>query len=195
MKRPVSITLIALWFFLGVALDLHALLTSPLRLHFVLVLGLPLRHYSAVVAFAVYIQLGALIGIGLLDLRPGARLTGIVFCAYKAVNTVIASFLSGSDRFVTEIARQNPRMLFDPNWRVVLNEAYLASVFVAVGLSLLVLYFLVTRRGAFYPPHAPTAVDASTTPGATPAHSDSSAPQQNSDASSSAPPAGQGGTP
>jgi hypothetical protein len=202
VKRPISITLVALWLLLGAALDLHSLLSGPLRFHFFNVLGLRLLHYSAAVAYLVDIQLRVFIGIGLLDLRRSARVAGIIFCAYSAVNAMVAFFQPGSlAAFIAAVAAPAERFRFNADTLLVLREAHAASLVVAVGVSLLALYFLVARRAPFYPqvdafaPAAAGAASSAAQPNsAAPALTDSgsSAAQQSSAASASAPPAGQG---
>jgi hypothetical protein len=191
VKRPLSIILIAIWLFLGAALELHSLLRGPIRWHFFNVLVFHLVHYAAIAAYVIDIQVRAFIGIGLLDRRPAARIVGIVFFAYEAVNAVLA-FLQPSSllAFMAATEADSRFRRFDADTMVLLRDAHALSLVVAVGVALLALYFLVTRRAAFYPPPAPTSSPEASAPSAEAA---SPAPQRNSAAPTADPPAGQGG--
>jgi hypothetical protein len=185
VKRPLSVILIAIWLFLGAALELHSLVEGPIRWHFFNVFAFHLVRFAAVAAYIIDIQVRAFIGIGLLDRRPAARIAGMVFFAYAALNAVVTFFRPGSLlAFVAATEAGSHFTHFDAETMVFLRDAHVLSVVVTVGVALLALYFLKTRRAAFYPPPTPPAASSGDV---------SFGMEQSSTAHSSDPPAGQSG--
>ncbi|MFZ0333826.1 MAG: hypothetical protein WAN10_12970 [Candidatus Acidiferrales bacterium] len=156
MKRPVSVTLVALWLFLAATIELYLLVAHPLRSYLITIFGVHLLRYAALVAYLVYIQVRVFLGIGLLDLRPAARIAGMIFCAYVALNSIVTFLMPGSlARYLAAAQRISPAVNFsDPSTMMVYRVGHVGSVAGSAGVSLLALYFLATRRAAFYAPPA-----------------------------------------
>jgi hypothetical protein len=156
VKRPLSVTLIALWLFLAGAIELYLLVAHPLRSYLITIFGVHLLRYAALVAYLLYIQVRVFLGIGLLDLRPAARIAGMIFCTYIALNSIVTFLMPGSlARYLAAAQRISPGVNFsDPSTMMIYRVGHVASVVASAGVSLLALYFLATRRAAFYPPSA-----------------------------------------
>ena len=153
---PVSVVIIALWFFLGALVDFHAIFFRPLSTILVTVLGAHLRRYAAVCAFIVMMQLRTIIGIGLFYRARWARAAGIALCAYFDVNSVVTFILPGSlNRFanwVRSLAGQSLSLSADN--MDFLRHLHVLALVIEMLVPTAVLYFLWSRRAAFYPPPA-----------------------------------------
>lgn len=159
MKRPVSITIIALWLFLGALLDFRIVAFEPVRLHFITILGVHLHRYAALSAYLLLISIATFIGVGLIDLRPSARVAGIVFCIFLMLNAVIRFLLPLSfERFVVWAERSDPSGILTPS---ALHKLHAFSLAIQICIPAIVVYFLWARRSAFRNACAPPAPDSS----------------------------------
>ncbi|MGH9744183.1 MAG: hypothetical protein ACRD51_17720, partial [Candidatus Acidiferrum sp.] len=151
VSRPVSITVIALWLFLGAALELRTVLFRPLNSYLLTVFGVHLLRYAAVCGYLALMPVRICLGVGLLDRKPWARIGGIIFCVYIAVNSVVTFMMPGSfRRFLAGAEANNSNIRPDADAMSIFRDAHLLSVILLVGIAFAAIYFLVTRRSAFY---------------------------------------------
>lgn len=146
-----SITVIALWFFLGAFVDFQAALFRSFSTIVITVLGIHLRRYAAVCVFIVMMQLNTVVGIGLLRRARWARIGGIVLCIYGVLNRTVTFLVPGSStRFAvwasSSIGREFVSSAIGLRYMHVLHGLLFAGGLLA---SIVALYFLVTRRRAF----------------------------------------------
>lgn len=150
MKRPISVTIIALWVFLGAVVDFRTVAFEPVRLHFITILGVHLHRYAALSAYLFLISVATFIGVGLLDLRTSARTAGMIFTVFLMFNGLITFLLPGSfDRFAIWAERQDPAGILTA---AALHTLHAVSVTTSVCIPAIVLYFLWTRHWAFRGP-------------------------------------------
>ncbi len=163
LKRPISITVIAVLLLVGsVFMPAVLVFRAPAALFTSLVTGWP----------AAFVYLGfffaqLFIGIGLLQLKPAARVGGIAYSVFVIVNTVAFNFAPGAHARILGIIEKEQSL---PPWmRLYQNQPQfqfdltpwlrLGAIF---GLLIMAvqLYFLITRRVAFE--HSGTALQAGT---------------------------------
>jgi hypothetical protein len=149
---PLSLTILA-WLMLvgGVFIPVNFVLHSPAFLFAKIVTGWP-----AAVYFLVVLVLQLYIGIGLLRLRPIARVVGVGYYIFLLAN-VAAFYLAPGGRarmldFLQKAQAANPLMQAWPNQK---PYPFDVTIFFWIGVVagliviLLPLYFLITRKQAF----------------------------------------------
>jgi hypothetical protein len=151
-ERPLSITILA-WLLLAgcVFMPLGIALHAPAVLFTKLLTG-----WSAASVFLVFSAIQLWIGIGLLRLKPAARMAAIIYFVFGAVNTAIFYLAPGSHtRLAALLATEQtmfpwmqplqsqPQFLFDPAPMLVIG-----GVAGAVAATI-PLYFLITRKAAY----------------------------------------------
>ena len=151
-QRPLSIAILA-WFLLaGCALiPLNVLLRAPAVLFTKVVTGYPAAvYYLALAGVQLYI------GIGLLRLRPAARIVCIWYLAYGFVNAAVFYLAPGGHARMLSLIEKQQSMFpwIQPGQNQFLQQVDLTPLLIVgacVGLAVLAvpLYFLVTRRQAF----------------------------------------------
>ena len=154
-RRPLSITILA-WFLLaGCALiPLNVLLRAPAVLFTKVVTGYPAAvYYLALAGLQLYI------GIGLLRLRPAARIVCIGYLAYGLVNAAVFYLAPGGHARMLALIEKQQSMFpwVQPGQNQFLQQVDLTPLLIigaCVGLAVLAvpLYFLITRRQAFETP-------------------------------------------
>jgi hypothetical protein len=155
-RRPVSITVIA-WFMLaGCAfMPLGFVLHTPALLFTKIVTG-----WSAALVYLIYIAVSLYIGIGLLRLKPAARLAGIGYYIFGVVNAAVFCGAPGvSARIRALMDMQQSMFPWMPAWNTLPNIQIDPEPFITMGMiggficSLImlaiVLYFLITCKKAF----------------------------------------------
>jgi hypothetical protein len=146
-RRPVSLTVIACFLLVGAACFPFAfLMHTPL-----LVLGKVLTGTMAVAGLLLFTAANVSIGIGLLKLWPAARTAGIVYFLFALVNAGVSWLSPGAAGRMQAIIAAQPKM-FGSTPEVVFPPQFIAVIGIASMLVTLVpLYFLITRKSAFEP--------------------------------------------
>ncbi|MGO8796663.1 MAG: hypothetical protein ACLQLC_17710 [Candidatus Sulfotelmatobacter sp.] len=154
-RRPLSISIIA-WLLLAGSLFicLSAALRSPAILFTKLMVG-----WEAAAVYLTFVTVQACIGIGLLRLRPAARIAAITYLVFGSLNSAVFLLAPGGHtRMLALMANQ--RSMF-PWMRMLPNQPDLPidiTPFMVVGFVAglagvaIQLYFLITRRFAFAAP-------------------------------------------
>jgi hypothetical protein len=151
-RRPLSITILAWLLLAGCAMiPLNVLLRAPAVLFTKVVTGYPASvYYIALAGLQLYI------GIGLLRLRPAARVVCIWYLAYGFVNAAVFYLAPGGHaRMLALIEKQQSVFPWiPPGQNQFLQQVDLTPLLIVgacVGLAVLAvpLYFLITRRQAF----------------------------------------------
>jgi hypothetical protein len=151
-QRPLSITILA-WFLLVGCLfiPVNVLLRAPAVFFTKLLTGYPATLY-----FLAFAALQLYIGIGLLRLKPAARIVCIWYLAFGFVNASVFYLAPGAHaRMLALIEKQQSMFPWMRPWQ---NQAWLQTDLTpllviggCVGLAVLILpvYFLITRKQAF----------------------------------------------
>ena len=144
-QRPVSLTVVAILLLVGAAsFPLVFWLHSP-----VLFCGIVLRGVAALTCLAIYAAINLYIGVGLLKLWPRARVAGIVYLLFGILNASLTFFGRWSATQFHEIiaAQSNP---FGPAPDFVYPRSFIVMIgAMTIVITLVQLYFLVTRKAAF----------------------------------------------
>jgi hypothetical protein len=146
--RPISITIIA-WLLLagGLLIPLSLLLHAPAIFFTRLLTG-----RSAVALFLSFAILQVCIGLGLLRLKPAARVGAIAYLAFGFLNSLIFIAAPGRHERAAAITQSQhamfpwipqPQFQFDPTGFELMG-AVTGFFFIAIQI-----YFLITCRGAF----------------------------------------------
>jgi len=153
--RPVSITIIG-WYLLIASLfvPLTLVLRAPAAFFTLLLTGWQAVVYMlAVTAVLVYV------GIGLLRLKPAARLVGIGYCIYSALNSGVFFLAPGAKGRMGKILEFQQSMFpWMKSWQEAYPIQFDLTPFMIIGavggmvLLLVLMYFLVTARQAFQRP-------------------------------------------
>jgi hypothetical protein len=151
-NRPLSISVIA-WLLL--AGSLFILMSLAMRAPAIL-FWMMLTGWSAVAFYLIFAALQLSIGVGLLRLKPAARIGAIIYLVFGFVNSAVFSFAPGhQERLQALIVKQQsmfpwfgsapnqPAFQFDPTPFMRLG-LFAGCTFIGVQL-----YFLVTRKLAF----------------------------------------------
>jgi len=141
-QRPLSITIIGLYMLFGACLMPSNIFTqAPAFL-----MGAGFRGWRAILFFVVMGTLDAVIGIALLRLAPWSRMAAIYFFVFKGANTLLTFVFPGS------------RARFEEGLKTMRaargqHSAPPSAVWFAVGalgVVAVVLWFLITRKEAFF---------------------------------------------
>ena len=161
MKRPISITVIAVLFFLGAAIEIETLVFHAVRFHFIPLFGVYLYGWAAFCVYVVFIQIRLIVGVGLLQREPWARTFAIALYIYGILNALLTWALPGRfDRYVQALKISHHMVRYSgSNPTISVRFLFLIEVFLGIPVSCVFIYFLWTRRSAFYPlpPMPPTA--------------------------------------
>ncbi len=151
-QRPLSFTILA-WFLLVGCLfiPLNLWLHTPGVLLTKVLIGWP-----AAVFYLVHAALQLYIGIGLLRLRPAARVVGIWYFVFAFANAAVFYLTPGGHaRMLTLLERQRSMFPWMQPWQNQSGFAFDPAPFMVIGMIvglawlLVPLYFLVTRKQAF----------------------------------------------
>jgi hypothetical protein len=155
-RRPVSITVIA-WFMLAGCLfmPLCFVMHMPAVLFTKIVTGWP-----AVLVYLMYLALSLCIGIGLLRLKPAARLAAIGYYIFGVVNQVVFCGAPGGSARIRALMDMHqsmfpwmpalnaqPNIQIDPAPFIIIGM--IGGLIISLILLAIVLYFLITRKKAF----------------------------------------------
>jgi len=146
-QRPISITLIALLYLMGVP----GLMLAPLRGFPVVLFGVVIYGAAARAIYLIYLPVCIYAGIGLLKLKPPARLLAIGLSVLHLLSGICSVFLPGSEeRMEAVLAGMHlalPGVLpLSTLWPLI----RIASV-VGFLISLVILWALVRAHEAFIP--------------------------------------------
>jgi hypothetical protein len=153
-RRPVSIVAIAVIMLVGCAmLPLSMLFRPPLMLFVWLVTG-----WGATLCYLAFGVAQLIIAIGLLRLRPVARLAAIILCVFGALNSAVVLLAPGARERITAVMNSTyARVPGAEEWQRQFMTQIDPTPFMVMGgvlgfaMLAVALYFLITRRPAFYP--------------------------------------------
>ncbi len=153
MKRPVSITVIAIMILVGLGVEL--LVLPDVQFQFASIFGIYLFSWAALWVFVAFFAMHLFAGIGLLRCRPWARLLAIALYAYSIVDSILTRALPGSfGRYVQALKTSHHRInyteSFVPGWPVPIRFSFWALLWFGIPVWCTFIYFLWTRRPAFY---------------------------------------------
>jgi hypothetical protein len=146
-QRPVSITLIALLFLFAVLFFVLA----PFRNYPALLFGAVITGNAARAIHLVYLLLYLYMGIGLLKLKPGARVVAIYVSVFNLANGLCFLLLPRLEERFNKLFSYTPTLAPLPPHLTVANLMPLLIIGHAFSLALtvLIIWLLVTRRNAF----------------------------------------------
>jgi hypothetical protein len=160
-RRPVSVTVIAVLLLAGAA-GFPLIFLYPPNWRIAAAFGVVLTGKPALAVFAVYSALGVLLGAGLLRLKPWARMAAILYAVALTVNGVVS--MRAQMRAVQMLQSTMGMPKFPGNeaqtFQRIMHVSMIIGVVFGVALNLVAIYFLVTRRAAFYPPPGPASPSA-----------------------------------
>ena len=163
-RRPVSITVIAVFLLMGAA-AFPLFLFYPASWRVTAVFGVVLTGRAVLVVFAIYSALGLVLGVGLLLLKPWARVAAILYAAVLTVNVAVSTRAQMRAIQMLQSTMGLPALPGNQAqmFQRMMHVSMIFGVVFGVALNLVAIYFLFTRRAAFYPlpPASPSA-----TPGA-----------------------------
>lgn len=160
-RRPVSITVIGALFLAGCLGIPHALLLGyPFPFLTVLLTG-----WTVAVFYLAITALNAAVGVGLLRLKPVARLAAIWLQPFWALNALVFLLAPGRDERLRAYMRElqaPPRGFEQWQGQFAAPPMDITPILIVSGLAGvagigLMLYFLITRKRAFYPAPEPPA--------------------------------------
>jgi hypothetical protein len=149
-RRPLSVTIIACLMLMGVTC-IPLAFWAPATLFTKLLTGLP-----AALLYIIYGMAAVLIGIGLLRLRPAARLGAIVYYTFACANTIVFYFAPGAHDRMSALLEKEGAVF--PWMRALPNQSQVhfdATPFLLIGAvtallgTIIPIYFLITRKTAF----------------------------------------------
>lgn len=145
-RRPLSITVIACLLLLGsISLLFSALIRIP-----ALFFNQILTGWMATLLYLAYAAVCLYLGIGLLRLNPRARIAAVAYSTFGVIAGICTYTLPGAQQRITSLTVTMPGMLHGENPTPIptINPWFLCSVvLIVMGAQI---YFLVTRKQAFY---------------------------------------------
>jgi hypothetical protein len=152
-RRPVSITVIAVFLLAGAA-AFPMFLFYPASWRVTALFGVVLTGRAVLVVLATYSALGILLGTGLLLLKPWARMAAIVYGVAITVNVAVS--MRAQMRAIQMLQSAMGMPVLPGNGAQMFERMMHVSMTIGVvfgaAVNFVALYFLVTRRAAFYPP-------------------------------------------
>lgn len=151
-QRPLSITILAWFLLLGCLLiPLNILLRAPAALFTKMLTG-----YPAALFYLGFFGLQLYIAIGLLRLKPAARIVCIWYLTFGFVNATVFYFAPGGHaRMLALIAKQQSMFPWMQPWQnqmwqqIDLTPLLIVGACSGLAVLLLPMYFLITRKQAF----------------------------------------------
>jgi len=144
-QRPLSITLIALMYLLGAPF----LLIAPFSDYPIVLFGFVITGNAARVLYLLYLPLVVYVGVGLLKLQEPARLVAIALSTIHFVSTLCFAVLPGQEgRLKTLFDLMHVELPPPMTVAILMPFIRFACVF-GLGLTLVLIWLLVTRRAAF----------------------------------------------
>ncbi len=158
--HPPSITVIAIFLLAGAA-AFPLIFLYPPNWRMTMMFGVFLAGRNMILAAIPWFAANVALGVGLLRLKRWARIGTIVYCIVGILNAALtarhmAPFMDAMYKAVGVPVPPMPAGF--------MRVMSLVGLVFGLGLNLVAIYFLVTRRAAFYPPPA----SPSATPGALP---------------------------
>jgi hypothetical protein len=156
-RRPVSITVIAVLLLLNVA-AFPVLLFYPAKWRVMAFFGFVLTGKAVLFVLAAFSVISLTLGVGLLRLKPWARVGAIVYALLLIVNVAVSSRAQMRAFQILQAAMHLPQtpgpqgQSFDHMFQSVMHISMFIGILFAVGINLAGIYFLATRGAAFQPP-------------------------------------------
>lgn len=149
--RPVSISIIAWLFIVGcLCLPLSLVMRWPM-----VFLGLLLTGWAAGFLFALFTAFQLYVGIGLLRLNRRSRVLAIYYSVFGAVNGILLYALPGREARLASMMKASPTHFHQPTPSVMPIPYWPIEVMILAIMTIQV-YFLITRKPAFYSSSPPT---------------------------------------
>ncbi|MFZ0463717.1 MAG: hypothetical protein WBD23_13970 [Candidatus Acidiferrales bacterium] len=177
-RRPASITVIAIFLLLGVA-AFPILFFYPVQWRIVAVFGVVVTGRAVLVLSGIYAAASLALGVGLLRLKRWARVGTIVYAVANMVNMIASIRAQRRVLDMFQRAMGMPKLpgadaqMFQRSMHAGMVLGSVIGIVSGVGFTFVAIYFLVTRRAAFYAPPPsprgaiapePSALDASPAP-------------------------------
>ncbi len=154
-RRPVSITVIAVFLLAGAA-AFPMFLFYPPSWRVIAMFGVILTGRAVVAVLAIQSALGILLGTGLLLLKPWARIAAIVYGVAITVNVAVS--MRATMRAMQMLQNAMGMPAFPGNgaetFQRMMHVSIIFGLVFGIAVNFVALYFLITRRAAFYPPAA-----------------------------------------
>lgn len=145
--HPTSITVIAV-LLLAIAALFPLVFLYPPGWRIAVVFGILITGHKMMLASTVWAILGLTLGAGLFRLKNWARIGTILYCLLSLVNTIMSMGKTGALVNAMHEAMGIPAPPLPPAFQ---RAIAIGGVAFGVALNFAAIYFLVTRRAAFYP--------------------------------------------
>lgn len=142
--RPLSVSVIG-WYLLFGAFCLAV--TAAIRLPAVL-FGAVFTGWAAVSVYAVFAATQLMLGTGLLNLKEPARIAGIAYFCFAALNSALILTPPGLAAKMRIMQSEMPR-LFPAGMPMTMPQSAWMLVLMGIAVAAVPIWFLVQRRGAF----------------------------------------------
>jgi hypothetical protein len=142
---PLSIVLIACVYLFAVP----GLLMMPFRNYPVLLLGVLVHGMAAKTIYVLCLPIALYVGIGLLKLKPPARILAMALCVFHLVNSIAFALLPGLEERISELLGSSGVVLPAELTTGVLVPLIRFGLIAGLGLSAAIFWILVTRKSAF----------------------------------------------
>lgn len=169
-RRPVSITVIAIFLLIGpVCFPLIFLLPSEMRI--TSLFGFILTGGAYLMMMGIISLADIILGIGLWRLKPWARTGTIIYVAATLLNSLVSlRTMRRASEMMLQAQMASMPALSGPDASSMerlmhssMNIGLIFGLVMTTGLSIAALYFVLTRRAAFYKDGSPSAPPSSET--------------------------------
>jgi hypothetical protein len=147
-RRPVSITVIAVWL-IAVSAFFPLMLLYPSKWRMTAMFGVILTGKPFLLVSAIFAAANLALGVGLLRLKQWARIGAIAYLVVMLVNSVLSVRVMGK---LMDLMHKQMGIPAPPVPAGFLRIITFVGLAFGVGLNLAALYFVVTRGAAFRPP-------------------------------------------
>ncbi|MGB6877576.1 MAG: hypothetical protein WBD87_16245 [Candidatus Acidiferrales bacterium] len=161
-RRPVSVTVIAVFLLAGAAF-FPLIFLYPRNWRMTMMFGVFLTGRNMILVSIPWFAANVALGIGLLRLRPWARIGTVAYCIVSILNVALTARHLAPFMDAVHKAMGIPAPPMPAGFMRVMS---LVGLVFGLGLNLVAIYFLVTRRAAF---HAPPSASSSSALDANPA--------------------------
>jgi len=143
--RPVSISIIAWLFIVGcLFLPLSLVMRWPIAF-----LGLLLTGWTAAFLFALLTVFQLYVGFGLLRLNPRSRVLAIYYSVWGAVNGILLYALPGREARLAAMMKASSTHSHQPTPSITTLPYWPIEIMI-LTIMIIQVYFLITRKPAFY---------------------------------------------
>jgi len=142
---PLSIVLIGCMYLFSVP----GLLLMPFRSQPAFLMGLIIHGAAAKVIYLLYLAAALYVGIGLLKLKPPARILAMALCAFHSVNSLAFALLPGLEERITDLLGSAGVVLPPQLAAGIMTQLIRIGAIAGLGLTALILWVLVTRKNVF----------------------------------------------